>query len=108
MITLLINILSLLIINNYAMTIMITNKNNMERIEITQELRKEIHTEIDLANKGNGYGDGFKYVPFFGKFTIKYNKSEKEFDSILDALKFYNSTNGSKAFWYRGELIDCQ
>jgi hypothetical protein len=90
------------------MTIMITNKNNMERIEITQELRKEIHTEIDLANKGNGYGDGFKYVPFFGKFTIKYNKSEKEFDSILDALKFYNSTKGSKAFWYRGELIDCQ
>jgi hypothetical protein len=85
----------------------------MERIEITQELKKEIHTEIDLANKGNGYGDGFEYVPYFGKFLIKYDVSKnesakKEFECILDALKFYNSTKGSKAFWYRGELIDCQ
>ena len=42
----------------------------MERIEITQELRKEIHTQIDLAEKGNGYGDGFDSVPFFGKFVF--------------------------------------
>jgi hypothetical protein len=99
--------------NSRLIIITITNNNNMEGIEITQELRKEIKQQINIAEKGNGYGDGFEYVPFFGKFLIKYDVSknesaEKEFDFILDALKFYNSTKGSKAFWYRSELIDCQ
>ena len=81
----------------------------MERTEITRELKKEIRELINIAEKGNGYGDGFEYVPFFNKFTIKYDESkkeaEKEFDFILDALKFYNSIKRSKAFLYRGELI---
>ena len=88
----------------------------MERIEITRELKKEIKEQINIAEKGNGYGDGFEYVPYFGKFLIKYDVSknesaEKEFDFILDALKFYNSTKGSKAFWdcsKLSELIDYQ
>ena len=78
----------------------------MERTEITRELKKEIRELINIAEKGNGYGDGFDSVSFFGKFTIKYDESkkeaekdaEKEFDFILDALKFYNSIKKSKAF----------
>lgn len=83
----------------------------MGSIEITKELKKEINKEINIAENGHGYGDGFKYVPFFGKFLIKYNESEKEFDFILDALKFYNSIKINKAFWdcsRLSELIDCQ
>ena len=83
----------------------------MGRIEITKELKKEINQEITIAENGNGYGDGFEYVPYFGKFLIKYDESEKEFDFILDALKFYNSIATDKAFWDCSklpELIDCQ
>lgn len=83
----------------------------MRNIEITKELRKEINEQIKIANNGNGYGDGFKYVPYFGKFLIKYDESEKEFNFILDALKFYNSIVSDKAFWdctKLPELIDCQ
>ena len=89
--------------------------NTMGRIEITKELKKEINQEITIAENGNGYGDGFEYVPFFGKFLIKYDESEKEsekeFDFILDALKFYNRIVNNKAFWDCSklpELIDCQ
>ena len=87
----------------------------MRNIEITKELRKEINEQIKIANNGNGYGDGFEYVPYFGKFLIKYDESEdeseKEFNFILDALKFYNSIVSDKAFWdctKIPELIDCQ
>jgi hypothetical protein len=81
-------------------------------MKITKELKKEIKEQIKIAEKGNGYGDGFHYLLYFGKFLIKYNnESEKEFDFILDALKFYNSIVNDKAFWdcsKSAELIDCQ
>ena len=78
---------------------------------ITNEIKTEIKKEINKAYEGNGYGDGFIFVPTHGKFLIKYNKSEEEFDFILDALKFYNSIKKDKAFWDLSntpELIDCQ
>lgn len=82
-----------------------------KKTDISKEIKLDIKKEINLAYKGGGYGDGFQYVPFFGKFIIKFNESEKEFDFILDALRFYNSIKNDKAFWdctKSAELIDFQ